>query len=71
MALPAIPTGCPEPGVDVLISQGKAPDAALEYRMHGSSWTVGLHDTEEAENSYMGALPSCVVVSVDYWVCVF
>ncbi|KAI1842263.1 hypothetical protein JX265_006890 [Neoarthrinium moseri] len=42
------------------------PNAALVFRMHGGGWTVGAHETEEAENLYFGAIPNVVVVSVDY-----
>lgn len=41
-------------------------NSALVLRMHGGGWTVGTHETEEAENLYLGALPNVVVVSVDY-----
>ncbi|KAH8671498.1 alpha/beta hydrolase fold-3 domain-containing protein [Xylariales sp. PMI_506] len=42
------------------------PKSALVFRMHGGGWTVGAHETEEAENLYFGALPNVVVVSVGY-----
>ena len=43
-----------------------SPNALLVFRMHGGGWTVGSHETEEAENLYLGALPNVIVVSVDY-----
>ncbi|KAI1344724.1 esterase [Xylariaceae sp. FL0016] len=88
-APPAIPEGCPEPGVDMITEEIKVPvrdgtelevriyrppdgvgkadgESALCFRMHGGGWTVGSHEIEEAENRFLGALPSCVVVSVLY-----
>lgn len=47
-------------------SKKTSPNALLVFRMHGGGWTVGAHETEEAEGLYLGALPNVVVVSVDY-----
>lgn len=54
--------------VEVKIWKSTTPrkNSALVLRMHGGGWTVGAHESEEAENRYLGALPNVVVVSVDY-----
>ncbi|KAI2639291.1 alpha/beta-hydrolase [Xylaria nigripes] len=42
------------------------PNATLMYRMHGSGFCVGGHETDGAENVYAATNPNIVVVSVDY-----
>lgn len=41
-------------------------DATLIFRMHGGGWTIGKHETEEAENRVLAGMENFVLVSVDY-----
>lgn len=41
-------------------------DATLIFRMHGGGWTIGKHETEEAENRELAGIDNFVLVSVDY-----
>lgn len=41
-------------------------NATLIFRMHGGGWTIGKHETEEAENRVLAGMENYVLVSVDY-----
>lgn len=57
-------------GTSIEIQIYKSPNvqknAALVFRTHSGGWTVCKHEVEEGENRSLGAIPSMIVVSVDF-----